>query len=204
MNFLKSTGFLKDSAETAEELTRESLTDKGILATEINEGHPLFMTELYMKKYCEGLSAEEIVCVLAGFLQEGGDNEKYQKIETLKVSSQVKEALYTISDIAVSFAANEVSAGVYDGKCDTWNLNTYWIEPIWRWLDGADASALCAEYGLFEGNLQRTILKVVNLVEEWNVLATYLKDVKMLETMRGIESTLKHGIATTDSLYLRL
>lgn len=204
VNFLQSTGFLKDTAGKAEELTRDSLTDKGILATEINEGHPLFMTELYTKNHCDGLSAAEIVCVLAGFLQEGGDNETYQKIETLKVSSGVKEALYTISDIALSFAAKEVSAGIYTGKCDTWGLNTYWIEPIWRWLDGADASVLCMDYGLFEGNLQRTILKVVSLVEEWNVLATYLKDIKMLETMRGIEATLKHGIATTDSLYLRL
>jgi superfamily II RNA helicase len=83
-------------------------------------------------------------------------------------------------------------------------LNSYWIEPLWKWLDGADATALCVEYGLFEGNLQRTILKVVNLVEEWTVLATFKKDVKMLETIRGVDAALKHGIATTDSLYLRL
>jgi superfamily II RNA helicase len=204
VTFLQTTGFLKDTADKAEELTRDSLTEKGVLATEINEGHPLLMTELYVQGLCEGLTAEEIVCVLAGFLQEGGDDEKQPSVEKLQVSAAVKETLYKISDVACALAAKETQAGVLDRKFGYWDLNSYWIEPIWKWLDGADASALCAEYGFFEGNLQRTILKVVNLVEEWTVLATYKKDVKMLETLRGIDATLKHGIATTDSLYLRL
>jgi superfamily II RNA helicase len=203
VNFLRATGFLQDTTSQAEDLTRDSLTEKGILATEINEGHPLLMTELYIQNLCEGLSAEEIVCVLAGFLQEGGDDEKQPSVERLQVSSAIKETLYKISDIACAFAAKESELGC-ERKFGYWDLNSYWIEPIWKWLDGADATVLCSEYGFFEGNLQRTILKVVNLVEEWIVLATFKKDVKMLETMRGVEAALKHGIATTDSLYLRL
>ncbi len=201
--FLQATGYLKDTSEKPEELTRDSLTEKGILATEINEGHPLLMTELYVQGFCADLSPEEIVCVLAGFLQEGGDDEKQPTVERLQVSSTIKETLYKISDVACSLAAQESKSGC-ERKFGYWDLNAFWIEPLWKWLDGADASALCAEFGLFEGNLQRTILKVVNLVEEWTVLATYKKDVKMLETMRGVEAALKHGIATTDSLYLRL
>jgi superfamily II RNA helicase len=75
---------------------------------------------------------------------------------------------------------------------------------MYRWSLGEDAAVLCAEYELFEGNLLRSILKCINLLEEWTALATFKKDVAMLDKMRGIESTMKRTIAISDSLYLRL
>jgi superfamily II RNA helicase len=85
-----------------------------------------------------------------------------------------------------------------------WSLSTTWIEPMYRWSLGEEASVLCAEYDLFEGNLLRSINKCVSLVEEWIALATFKKDVPMLDKLHGIEQSLKRTIATSDSLYLRL
>jgi superfamily II RNA helicase len=75
---------------------------------------------------------------------------------------------------------------------------------MYRWSLGEEASVLCAEYDLFEGNLLRSINKCVSLVEEWTALATFKKDVPMLDKLHGIEQSLKRTIATSDSLYLRL
>jgi superfamily II RNA helicase len=85
-----------------------------------------------------------------------------------------------------------------------WSLNTTWIEPVWRWLQGASAQELCADYEFYEGNLMRTLMKMVNIVEEWRSLATLASDTEMLETMRGVEQRLLNGIAVCDSLYLRI
>lgn len=204
VEFLQQIGYLKSDVKKAEELTKESLTEKGILATEINEGHPILLTELYMRGFCTDLSANEIVSALAGFLQEDRDEETQPSVESLRVPEAVKEVLYNISDVACSYASIEKQYATDATRYGYWNLNSYWIEPIWRWLEGADASALCAEYGFFEGNLLRIILKVVNLVEELTVLAQYKQDVALLEKLHGMDSALKHGIATTESLYLRL
>jgi superfamily II RNA helicase len=174
------------------------------MATEINEGHPVLMTELYERKLAHALTAEEIIAVLTGFLQEDGDPDKAPFIDKISVPKEVKEVLYQVSDIACDYVNSEKQHTVANTPSGFWNLNSTWIEPIWRWLDGEDASVLCQDYEIFEGNLLRVILKVANLLEEWTVLATFNKDVEMLEKLRGLDAKLKHGIATTDSLYLRL
>jgi superfamily II RNA helicase len=75
---------------------------------------------------------------------------------------------------------------------------------VWRWLGGATAQELCADYGFYEGNLMRSLLKLVNILEEFRSLATLATDTEMLETMKGVEEKLLRDVATCDSLYLRL
>ena len=202
---LQANGFLTGEGELeASKLTKENLTLKGQMATEINEGHPILMTELYNQKFAHELPAEELLAVLTGFLQEEGDPDKSPRLESLKIPDSVRQTLYKIGDVACEYYDSEKKHQVTNTPRGFWDLGSYWIEPIWRWLQGEDASSICAEYGLFEGNLLRAILKVANLLEEWTVLATFNKDIPMLEKLRELDGKLKHGIATVDSLYLRL
>jgi superfamily II RNA helicase len=50
----------------------------------------------------------------------------------------------------------------------------------------------------------RSLLKLVNILEEFRSLATLATDTEMLETMKGVEEKLLRDVATCDSLYLRL
>jgi superfamily II RNA helicase len=85
-----------------------------------------------------------------------------------------------------------------------WTLSTEWVEVIDRWMSGAPVAEVCSDFGLYEGNLMRMLLKMVNIVEEWRCLATLAKDVEMLEKLRGVEVSLLRDVAVCDSLYLRL
>ena len=195
--FLTSHGFL-----TKGPLTKDSLTERGILATEINEGHPLLMTELYLSGHCADLAPEEIIAVLACFM--GEDKKDTQPaLSTLSIPKKVKEILYGLGATAQGFMEDERPFQIQSPD-SYWSLSTTWIEPMYRWSLGEEASILCAEYDLFEGNLLRSINKCVSLVEEWTALATFKKDVQMLDKLHGIEQSLKRTIATSDSLYLRL
>lgn len=202
VDFLFETGYLEGEETIAQYLTKASLTKKGIMATEINEGHPILMTELYTRKVLHKLTSDEIVTLLMLFITED-TKEKMPTLDSMNISEGVKSACYEIQDITYAFASLEKRVGV-DIDYTFWDINTFWMEPIWRWLSGDDGSQICADYEIFEGNLTRTILKAVNLAEEWITLATFLEDIEMLEKMRGIEQRLKSGIATADSLYLRL
>jgi superfamily II RNA helicase len=203
VDLLQEKGFLS-AAGLAAELTKENLTDKGVMATEINEGHPILMTELYTRRLAHDLAPEEILAVLTGFLQEDGDPDKAPLLEKLAIPQSVVNCLYAISDVACDYVGAEKKYRVTNTPARFWDMNSFWIEPIWRWLKGDDASVICADYEIFEGNLLRAILKVANLLDEWTVLATFAKDVDMLEKIRGLDLKLKHGLANTDSLYLRL
>ena len=68
-------------------------------------------------------------------------------------------------------------------------------------MDGQPSRAICQTYGIEEGAFVRAILKLRNLVEEWNNLAQISEDVEMLDKMR--ENSLVRDIVVPDSLYLR-
>ena len=71
-------------------------------------------------------------------------------------------------------------------------------------MKGDDPAILCSQYGVYEGNLMRSVLKVSNMVEEWINMASWSQDVEWLKAMEGIQEKLVRGIAKPDSLYLRL
>jgi hypothetical protein len=50
----------------------------------------------------------------------------------------------------------------------------------------------------------KAILKTANIVDEWITLATYTKNLEVLETLREIRPDLVRGLVVPDSLYLRL
>ena len=177
--------------------TALKLTALGTMATEVNEGHPILMPQAYQMGFMKDLTAEEILTVLAAFIQEGGD---MPAVNGLRIPEHVRNILWKVHDLAEDNQRVETKRGP-----DTfWELNTTWVEAVWRWLQGATAQELCADYGCYEGNLMRMLMKMVNILDEWRSLATLCSDTDMLEKMRGLELKLMSGIAVCDSLYLRL
>ena len=203
---LEAFGFLEGGAVAAAEAgaTPLKLTPLGVMATEVNEGHEVLMPLLYSSGAVSGLTAEQIVVVLAGMIGEGG-REGSSPPSSLAVPREVQEALEALEKEAAVAQRKEVAVGAALAPHSSyWELNTEWVEPVWRWLEGATAAELCADYGCYEGNLMRILLKMVNLVEEWRALATLGTDPEMLEKMRGVELKILRDVAVCDSLYLRI
>jgi len=177
-------------------LKREDLTLKGILATEVNEGHQILMTELYTQEILHSLSGEETVILLSCF-QESKDDY----IRELYVSDGVKNAFRKLKEIAKEFEFIEETI-VYPVKDNYWNTSTDFMEPIQKWLNGELASVICKEYDLFEGNFMRSIMKMANVVDEWISMATYCQHTEQIDKMVEVRKKIIRDIP--DSLYLHL
>ena len=191
LSVLQDTGFLEG----------EALTDLGVLATELNEGNPLLMSMGYTKGLLTSLSGEEIVAFLCAFLTEG--KEEGPQLKNLKIPSSVCDALYDLDSFVDLFMGAEKKHGVVS-PYGYWSLNSYWIEPVWRWLGGEGISAICDDYGLYDGNFMRVVLKVANLLEELTAMATHTKDVETLAKLEGLQGKLVRDVAVPESLYLRI
>lgn len=174
-----------------------NLTLKGILATEINEGHPILMTELYVDEVLHHLSGEETVMVLSCF-QESDDSADDSTNDS---DSNVKHALRKIKEMAKEFQYIEGTI-VYPVKDNYWNISTELVEPIGKWLNGENASVICQEYGLFEGNFMRSVMKMANIVDEWISMATYCQHIEQIDKMMEVRKKIVREYA--DSLYLHL
>ena len=181
-----------------------ALTPLGSMATEVNEGHAILMPLFYALG--EPLKTpEEILAFLAVFLGEGSKDGAGLTAGQLKVPDAVRAAVKKVEELVGHCRAAESEAGVTTGnKWEYWDLNYKFVEIVWRYMQGDEIAALCAEYELFEGNLIRILLKMGNILQEWKVLATMAKDVEQLTLLADSEQLLSVGTMGTESLYLRL
>lgn len=185
-------GFLQDG----------QLTTLGLCASDTNEGHCILMPLLAASGHCEELTAEEIACVLAGFLREGGGGkDNTPDIEGCGLSDAAVETLYWVNDTARELQRDEDSLRIFS-PTGFWDLSPLWVSVTARWIAGDAIAVIAAELDLFEGNVLRGLLRVANLLEEWGAIATIRNDLATLEKLRGL--TFLRNEVVVDSLYLRM
>ena len=100
---------------------------------------------------------------------------------------------------AESGLAAERDAGIVPGV-KYWATGLRWVEIGLRWMRGATVPELTEAYGMFEGNLYRGLLKLSNLLMEWQKMATYCEHVEVLDRLRDAPAQLMRDIASADSL----
>jgi superfamily II RNA helicase len=165
----------------------------GVLATEVNEGNPILIPKLYESGLMQDRTADEIVATLATFILDGIP-------EDFDASS--------CSDISKQIHAWAEKGRILDSQHhvssppDFWNTHPFWGAVVNRWLEGVDAGVIVQEFGIFEGNLMRTLLKVNNLLQEWTAIATFCGDVTMLDKLKDVQ--ILRGVIQPESIYLRL
>jgi len=194
LEMLKRWGFLDESNQ---------LTELGILGSEINEGQPILMAKAFQEGLWKGMSQEDFVCFLAAFLNEGKTDDEPHPA-ALAISKRVMDVLNRVDEIAFHCQRDEEPYQMKFAKQGLWDLHTAMIEPILKWVKGEDVSVICSEYGLYEGNFLRSVLKVANMVDEWISLATFTKTIELLQLLEGIKEKLVRDIVRPESLYLQL
>jgi superfamily II RNA helicase len=168
-----------------------SLTFVGTLSSEVHEANPVLMPWAFHSKMWHGLSCPEIIQNLSLFLEVPEDDDE------VSFAIPATHSAYPLFLKAQEFAKAEV----LQSPERYWSLSLYWSDLVREWMEGQPSRALCETYGIDEGAFVRSILKLRNLVEEWNNLATMSEDVEMLDKMR--ENGLVRDIVVPDSLYLR-
>lgn len=198
VKFLKEIGYIKNDNPLT--LKNGDLTLKGILATEVNEGHQILMTELYIRDYFHNLSGEEIITVLGCFIEEKETDDI--PIRELNISDKVRTVLIEIRRIAQEFQSLEDQIG--NPIQDYWKIGTKLIEPMRRWIEGENASIICQEHDLFEGNLIRSVMKMANMLDEVLAMAIYCQHIEQVNKIIEVRQKIVRDIVISDSLYLHL
>ena len=204
-SLLTSWGFLeRDSTGVV-----NVLTPLGRAATEVNEGHNLLMPWLMAISDSDRMAhvcPTDIPIILAMFLREGGADTNTERDETTDVaySLPVQTAHARIRRQAQVWAAEEAHAAVELYDPAFWSLSEpgMWPQVVARWQAGESVPSIALAMDLMEGNVQRGLLRVSNLLEEWRALATLRSDLNTLEALASL--TFLRGELVRDSLYLRL
>lgn len=197
LTFLKEHGYMEDDGH---------VTMKGHMASEVSEGHPFLLTEFFLR--CldkkELPSCEALLSILSIFLGESKQGDEAPPIEKLLVEEDVREEFYQIDKESKEFHREEQKVGIDDSSF--WELHTEWVEPMTLWVNAPDEtiSSIAIRFGVFEGNVQKAILKLAGLVEEVQALATLAGAVELLRHLEKAREILLRGMILAESLYLRL
>ena len=180
-----------------------ALCDHGVLASEIHEGHPFLMTES-MLRICKNksLTIHDILIILSVFVGEVKDEG--QMIRANGMSKAITTELAEIHADSRRGLEAEKRAGLLP-DVDYWGVNEEWVEPIETWLKGEHTlSSLAASFDLFEGNVQKALMKLASLLEEFQAVATVLKDIEMLKVLEEGRGLVLRDLILAESLYLRI
>jgi superfamily II RNA helicase len=197
---LEDTGFLKHLDDPTAH-TKDSLTTQGILATELNEADPILISQFYLSPHSMNVSPKDLLVTLAACITEGKKGDTKTSVKELDVSKDVKDAIYEIGDVWNNMRVSENKMGA---KASDWNLSTFWMEIMNRWMDGEAISVLCEEYGVYEGNLIRSVLKLQNMLDEWRSMASFCQHTEMIKKLEEAHLLLVRDAVIQDSLYLHL
>jgi len=178
----------KDVLEETGYLLNGLLTQKGLLASEIHEGHNLLMSHAFTEKLLHNKEADDIIVALSVFLEDVQTDEAIEKISFHEKLKEVAKQIYDVEQIKSEYSY--------------WTLTSYWAEVVWEWVQGNDF--VCEKFGVDHGNFVRAILKLSNILEEWMNLATMCQDVEMVEKLKDSSKKLLRGFVIPDSLYLRI
>jgi superfamily II RNA helicase len=138
--------------------------------------------------------------ILSAFLEQREDEG--EEIHVMKGSEAMKERLYVLDRMAKEY---EESERKWCGERTVgWTCSTIWMEPMRDWLYGSSSAEICQAYGFFEGNFYRSLLKLINLINDVLSMATYCEHLDVVDQMTRVGEQMRRSRWTGESLYLQL
>jgi superfamily II RNA helicase len=146
---------------------------------------------------------KDLLTVLALFIGEGRDENVFCGY-CESVSNEINEVFQHLHATAKDIQTLEAKYKIgYDPKF--WGLSTEWIEPISDWLNSEETlGQIAARHEIFEGNLQKALMKLSGLLEEFQAMATMSEQVEMLAKLEEARPLVLRDIVLSESLYLRI
>jgi len=218
---LNSSSYMKNSTETIVSILERNsfikkndenswkITEKGFIASNIQEAHPLALSELYI--YTNGFekySPEEIASVFSCFTNISiSDDLKLHNPNSSLKHYKLEEAGNHLREMYNKYYDEEVRFFVNTGA--DYNLHFQIMDDVYKWCNASNEIE-CIEvinnikqsHKIFLGEFIKCILKVNNISSEFEKICEKIGNVELLSKMREIPKITLKYIVTNLSLYV--
>ena len=197
-------GILKDSKFIDYDF---SLTDKGIVAMQLQEVHSLALGDLYHEsKGFEILSDSQLASLFSCFTNISITNDKKLEFPSCN-DSTIKLMTQSVTTYINKYYEIECYHQLDTGT--DYTLHYELIDYIQSWCSASDEEScrniinkIKEEKGIFLGEFVKAILKINNIAREFEKICESLQNFSLLQKIKSIpELTLKY-VATNQSLYI--
>lgn len=196
---------LKSNDFICEKDNQYCLTDKGVIASKINESHCLVMAELIFNNLLNMLSINDLTCFFSCFTKININSDF--KLDNPPVYGLLSDTIYQYNKLLNEQELFEQKKNINIDN-DKYILSYDIIKHLSDWCN-AETEIECKKVlqdindkDIFTGEFIKSILSINNVVNEMIFCYEYLNNVPMIEKLHNVQyKTLKH-IAINQSLYI--
>jgi superfamily II RNA helicase len=177
-------------------LGRHNLEIKGIIASEVNHCNELLLGELLIEKVFDDLSIEEIICILATFIQ--GESDESKLLSDLEIPDSCKEVINHIYELNETLHSKTCNFNMkYESE-----LSYDFLLPTYQWITGVELRVIYENLEMYEGTFIRNMIRVYNFTQEIAKICNILKEFELETKLLKAEQLLIKDIVSFDSIYL--
>ena len=182
------------------QLNTDSLTMKGIVASQINECNEIVFTECLLNGIFDNLNTIELASILGVFCDSKlAEEDKRGNINNLVIPDKIKEKLFKIKTIMNTFEEDERKRGIQ--LSNEWDMNLDMVEYTYLWASGKSFSEI--GFMNFEGNFIRDMIRIDNIAKDLIIMGEVTGNLNVMNTASFINEKIIRDIVTIDSLYVR-
>ena len=188
-------------------LRENNLTEKGLLAANIQEMHCLAMADILDDRVFETLNTAELAAVLSIFTSVSvKDEDSIVKVEHVEAPEKVKNTIKKIKGAYNKYY--DIESYHQTDFVNDYDIHYNMCELVYRWCKAED-EAVCHKifeeaiyYNISRGEFVKAMLKINNIAHELEKIAELQGNMNLLEKAKSISEITLKSIATNQSLYL--
>ena len=197
LDILRNEGFVEDN----------KLTNKGIMATSINEIHSLAFVEVLINKSLNNLTVEKLAAVLSIFCDVRLSDEN--KIFNEKYAIDDEEVIASIGEIKKQYNKYyDIETTNQTAFMFNYELQYDLVEIVYRWskVENENESLKILgelkKWDIHIGNFSKAILKICNIAMELENICLLENNLELLKKLKQVPEKIKKFVITNQSLYL--
>ena len=197
LDILRNEGFVEDN----------KLTNKGIMATSINEIHSLAFVDVLINKTLNNLTVEQLTAVLSIFCDVRLSDEN--KIFNEKYAIDDEEVIASIREIKKQYNKYyDIETANQTAFMFNYELQYDLVEIVYKWskVENENESlkilSELKKWDIHIGNFSKAILKICNIAMELENICLLENNLELLKKLKQIPEKIKKFVITNQSLYL--
>lgn len=179
--------------------SKGKLLEKGSIACELNNCHPLLLADLLEERFFDKCTMPEIVAILAVFIDEKVEYPPF-RFKDLKIPDLVLDNIDYLWSGLDYYKKLETERYIRT-DCE-YNINLDLIEPAYYWAMGKDIGFILANYPMYSGNFSRSILRINSLCDDLLNIAQLTNNIVLQKNLEGCSEMLIRDVVTVNSLYI--
>jgi superfamily II RNA helicase len=175
----------------------------GVIASQINECNPLLLTEMIVSGIFDDLSPQEIVGLLAIFINDVKSGEEIT-VKQVKGTNKLHEKFHQINKIIDTYIDSEKYCYLEFHLKDYWKVNYEMVDLALEWASGKSLGEVLSKTDMYEGNFVKNMLKIANIAKDLSCLFKIHGELEILPKLDKVTELVVRDVVTINSLYLKM